>query len=188
MCKAKDYSEKLLEIYNSINVDTKYYNEELSQADLYEQDILHVIEMGGFNAVEGYYLSKKICDNRQARRQIKNELEPLQQLKRDFIDQNINLLNTTHQSVSKRGDTLNYRTENKIYVPRVLGTTDIKMVVDNTKVKNIDTITKYKKTKEPINIMCKVDKDLYYVHFSKTDHKGLVNAKDIENLDNTQLA
>lgn len=188
MCKAKDYSEKLLEIYNSINIDTKHYNEELSQADLYEQDILHIIEMGGFNAAEGYYLSKRICDNRKIRRQIKNELEPLQQLKRDFIDQNMTLLNNTYQSVSKKGDTLNHRTENKIYSPRVLGTTDIKMVVNNTKVKSIDTITKYRKTKEPINIMCKVDKDLYYVYFSKTDHKGLVKGTDIENLDKVRLA
>lgn len=74
MCKAKDYSENLLQTYNKIEIDFNELSKELKQVTLYEQDLLHIIEKGGFNASEGYTLAKKLCDNRQNRRKIKNEL------------------------------------------------------------------------------------------------------------------
>ena len=78
MCKAKIYSEQLLEIYSDIKYDFETLTNELSQVDLYEQDVLHMIENGKFNASDGYKFAKMIYDNRIKRREIKNELEPLQ--------------------------------------------------------------------------------------------------------------
>jgi len=78
MCKAKIYSEQLLEIYSDIKHDFETLTNELSQVDLYEQDVLHMIENGKFNASDGYKFAKMIYDNRIKRREIKNELEPLQ--------------------------------------------------------------------------------------------------------------
>lgn len=185
MCKAKEYSEKLLDIYNSINSDFNHYSEELSQADLYEQDILHIIESGGFNAAEGYKLAKMICDNRQKRRQIKNELEPLSQLKNNFIDNNMKALNSTHQNVIRKDAILTQLTENKVYKPRVLETTDLKIVTSNNKdVEEIVPI--YKKTGQPIKILQKVDNNLYYVKFA-TGYKNLCNKRDILNLDKAKI-
>ena len=121
MCKAKNYSEQLLGIYSDIKHDFETLTNELSQADLYEQDVLHMIENGKFNASDGYKFAKMIYDNRIKRREIKNELEPLQQLKTSFIDKNIQALNTSHQAVIRKDNILTNLTDNKVYYPRVIG-------------------------------------------------------------------
>ncbi|HEY8891037.1 MAG TPA: hypothetical protein VIM70_12360 [Clostridium sp.] len=122
MCLAKDYSEDLLLLFNNINGDFIRLNNELRQTDLMEQDILHMIEKGNFNASEGYKLSKLICDNRKERRRIKNEIEPLRKLKNSFIDLNMKSLDDTHQAIIRKDKILTNLTENQIYSPRVLKT------------------------------------------------------------------
>jgi len=183
MCKAKEYSEKLLDIYNSINSDFSHYSEELSQADLYEQDILHIIENGGFNASEGYKLAKMIYDNRQKRRLIKNELEPLQQLKNNFIDQNMKSLDNAHQNVIRKDTILTKLTENKIYHPRVLDSTELKVVTNENNIK--EKVMRYKRTNREIIKWIQVDNDVIYVQFNNK-LKGLVNKKDIVNFDESK--
>lgn len=119
MCKAIEYSKQLIEIYNNIQDDFKVLSEELSSKDLYEQDILHTIEAGGFNAAQGYMLAKMIYDNRVDRRKIKNELDPLLKLKTTFIDRNMGQLKQTTKSIENRAEILQKCTENKIYHNRI---------------------------------------------------------------------
>jgi len=120
MCLAKDYSEDLLLLFNNINGDFIKLNNDLRQTDLMEQDILHMIEKGNFNACEGYNLSKMLYLNRVERRRIKNEIEPLRKLKSNFTDANFQDLKETHSAIIRKDKILTNLTENKIYCPRVL--------------------------------------------------------------------
>jgi len=120
MCLAKDYSEDLLLLFNNINGDFIKLNNELRQTDLMEQDILHMIEKGNFNASEGYKLSKMLYLNRVERRRIKNEIEPLRKLKSNFTDVNFQDLKETHSAIIRKDKILTNLTENQIYSPRVL--------------------------------------------------------------------
>jgi len=120
MCLAKNYSEDILTLYHNINADFNRLSHELSQADLMEQDILHLIEKGGFNACEGYNLSKQLFENRKQRRKVKNEWTLLRKLKQSFIDMNMQGLKETHESIVRKDKILKNLTENKVYNPRVL--------------------------------------------------------------------
>lgn len=176
MCLAKDYSEQLLEIYNKINAEVRRLCAEVNQADLYDLDMLHIIEKGGFNACEGYKLAKMIHENRVFRRQVKNELEPLKQLKNNFIDKNMELLNKTHQEVIRRGNILTDLTERKVYNNRVIGkeTTEPVVAVKPSVVNSTPTLVPkvdpmpiltpvHKKTNAKLQIISKIDDDHYVV-------------------------
>lgn len=121
MCKAIEYTNQLIEIYDNIENDFNTLKQELSQVDLYQQDILHIIESTNFNASEGYKLAKMIKDAREKRRVIKNELEPMQSLKSSFIDKNISNLKFVAQSVKNKDNILKTLTEEKIYQNRIIG-------------------------------------------------------------------
>ena len=85
MCKAKKYSEQLLNIYDEIENDLKYYNYHIRELVLLEQDLLHTIENGKFNVAEGYKLAKMIKDARNKCRDYKTEVETLLNLKNHFV-------------------------------------------------------------------------------------------------------
>ena len=193
MCKAKNYSEQLLNIYSNIKQDFETLTNELSQSDLYEQDVLHMIENRKFNASDGYKFAKMIYDNRIKRREIKNELEPLQQLKTSFIDKNIQALNTSHQAVIKKDNILTNLTENKIYHPRVIGkaekvTTPIPLPVQKqTPLDDYRLI--HKSTGVELEIIQKVGDNLYLVKYkTKKGGQQILNKKNILNFDKVKLA
>jgi len=193
MCKAKNYSEQLLGIYSNIKHDFEILTHDLSQSDLYEQDVLHMIENGKFNASEGYKFAKMIYDNRIKRREIKNELEPLQQLKTSFIDKNIQALNTSHQAVIRRDNILTNLTENKVYHPRVIGkvenvTTPIHLPVQKQTILD-DYRLIHKSTGVEIEILQKVGNNLYLVKYkTKKGNTQILNKKNIINFDKAKLA
>jgi len=193
MCKAKNYSEQLLNIYSNIKQDFETLTNELSQSDLYEQDVLHMIENRKFNASDGYKFAKMIYDNRIKRREIKNELEPLQQLKTSFIDKNIQALNTSHQAVIKKDNILTNLTENKIYHPRVIGkaekvTTPIPLPVQKQTTLN-DYRLIHKNTGVEVEILQKVGNNLYLVKYkTKKGNTQILNKKNIINFDKAKLA
>jgi hypothetical protein len=200
MCKAKDYSEQLLEIYNNINNDFQSLYNELSQADLIQQDLLHMIEKGGFNASEGYKMAKMIYDNRVNRRKIKNELKPLQHLKSNFTDVNFQALNKVHQTVLREDTTLTRLTENQIYTPRVLGKASTPVVKPTVAVNkptvvvnnapkieaNNQTKTYYTKTGEEVQVIQKISDKLYYVKM-KGNRECLLRGTRIVNLDKVKF-
>jgi len=171
MCIANDYSLKLIDIYNDINLEVRRLCAEVNKADLYDMDMLHIIEKGGFNACEGYKLAKMIHINRVNRRQLKNELEPLKQLKNNFIDKNMELLNKTHQEVIRRDVILTNLTERKVYNPRVLGKENI-----------ILGKAIHKKTKEEIQVISELE-NKYYVVKRSNGKQEVMSGKSILNLE-----
>jgi len=192
MCKAKNYSEQLLGIYSDIKHDFETLTNELSQADLYEQDVLHMIENGKFNASEGYKFAKMIYDNRIKRREIKNELEPLQQLKTSFIDKNIQALNTSYQAVIRRDNILTNLTENKIYNPRVIDKVEKVIIPIPLPVQKQNTSDDYrlihKSTGVEVEILQKVGDNLYLVKYkTKKGSTQILNKKNIINFDKAKL-
>lgn len=195
MCKAKDYSEQLLTIFNNINEDFKTLSNELSQADLSQQDILHMIENENFNASRGYELAKMIHDTRNKRREIKNELEPLNNLKTNFINRNLQPLNNTIKTVMNKDNLLTQLTENKVYKPRVIGRVEtINIIQTPTTVSQHQLISDedykliHKKTGREIEIIQKVDQNLYLVKFKNSNLRNVLNKKNIINFDKIKLA
>ena len=194
MCKAKNYSEQLLGIYSDIKHDFEKLTNELSQSDLYEQDVLHMIENGKFNASDGYKFAKMIYDNRIKRREIKNELEPLMQLKTSFIDKNIQALNTAHQAVIIKDNILTNLTENKVYTPRIIGKAEKVSVPAPVTVSQQSTLAEdfrliHKSTGREIEIIQKVGNNLYLVKYkTKKGSTQILNKKNILNFDKVKLA
>jgi len=80
LCNAKEYSNELLQLIDKIESEKVSLNKELSNYDITTSDILHQIELGNFNACEGYKLCKKLQEIRRNRRRIKYELEPINSL------------------------------------------------------------------------------------------------------------
>jgi hypothetical protein len=70
-----------------VNYPKRYaHNEELLRnVDMEIQDILHAIELSNFNASGGYRLSKELQKARQERRRIKEELEMMEPIIKDFL-------------------------------------------------------------------------------------------------------
>jgi hypothetical protein len=201
MCKAKHYTQQLLDIYNNINVEFQNLYNELTEANLRELDLLHIIENTNFNASEGYMYAKMIRDNRIKRRQVKNELNPLSELKRNFISKNMKELKEAHQEVIRRNDILKDLTENKIYNPRVIGKAESKsfdpipvpsiekeekIVTPNNSNKHLSKVIRYKNTNEEIQIINKVDEKRYLVK-RKDGRFELMRKTLILNLDELEL-
>jgi len=129
MCRAKRYTEQLLKIYDEINNDVEYFKHQIDELQLLEQDLLHIIENGNFNVVEGYKLSKKIKNARIERRDYKIELETMINLKKTFCDRNIEYLKNKYDDIKRQDALLLSLRENKVYKPRVLESTELKLVV-----------------------------------------------------------
>ena len=129
MCKAKHYAEQMINIFNNVKDDIEKYTEELTRLQLLEQDFLHAIENENFNVVEGYKLAKEIKNTRNNRRDVKIELDTLINLKRGFCDRNINQLKCTYGNILNQDEILMKLKEEKRYKPRVLETTDLKIIV-----------------------------------------------------------
>lgn len=102
MCMAKDYSDQLLNIYNSIEDSFKDLSDKLSNIDIEEQKILHEIENTNFNACIGFLLAKQLKEIRMRRRNIKNELIPLMNLRNNFLQKNSDLLKSVHTNIIKQ--------------------------------------------------------------------------------------
>lgn len=202
MCLAKTYTEQLLDIYNKINEDINRLTKEEKNATLFDLDMLHVIENTNFNACEGYKLAKKIRDNRHSRRQIKNELEPLKQLKNCFINTNFELLKLVHQAIIDKNNYLNNLVENKVYRPRVIDREEIvKTPVEieekpkftpmpiPTEFVTVKTIRKviHKKSKEEFELINEIDKNNCLVR-SKIGQYHVMLKKNILNLEPIQVA
>lgn len=77
MCKAKEYSIELLDLINKIENEKVSLCKDLSRCDQATSDMLHQIELGNFNAAEGYKLCKELQEIRKSRRRIKYELDPM---------------------------------------------------------------------------------------------------------------
>jgi len=102
MCLAKDYSDQLLDTYNNIENSFKELSDKLSNIDMEEQKLLHEIENTNFNAYIGFLLAKQLKEIRMIRRNIKNELIPLMNLRNNFLQKNNELLKSVHTNIIKQ--------------------------------------------------------------------------------------
>ena len=59
MCEAVIYSTKIQELFIEAEEKSQCFAKKLSNLDLQEQDVLHFIEQGNFNAYQGFMYSKK---------------------------------------------------------------------------------------------------------------------------------
>lgn len=115
MCKAKELSDKLLSMFSEVKQTHDEFVKELSTQDKMTSDILHRIELGTFNACEGYKLCKKIKEVRQERRVIKDELEPLKKLHGTILT-----IKSKVQKSNKNIVKMEQNMQNRSYTPRVL--------------------------------------------------------------------
>ena len=178
MCKAIKHTEELMNIYKKIEEDFKIYNEKLRYTDLYEQDILHKIEQGGYSASQGYKYSKMIEDNRQERRKAKIEWATLKQLKENFTNRNTNTLSRVHNDIVSKDKELIQLSENKVYNPRVLKD-EVRQVKQEQQNNSIKQPAIYIKTGEPINIIRTDSDGLYYVE-RQNGTKSYIRKQDIK--------
>lgn len=75
-----DYIEEYNEYLNRIKKRKDELNQQLSNADLEEQDLLHLLEFEKFNGITLIKIAKKLKDIRVKRREIKNEWEQLNKI------------------------------------------------------------------------------------------------------------
>lgn len=122
MCRAKEYSEQLQNIFQSIKKDIEQTRIKEGDMDRKQQDILHCIEFGTFNACEGY----KICDMlkkiRTERREIKNEINALNILYDGFIKQIYKAFLLKSEQIVNTDKTSKVCT----YTPKILNTINVK--------------------------------------------------------------
>lgn len=86
---AVNYKENVANAYKmfaEIEMDLENENEEelaeeLKRVDLMQEDVLHIIELMSFNAVEGYKFAKMLQIIRKARRKIKDRFEERREIR-----------------------------------------------------------------------------------------------------------
>lgn len=118
MCKAKEYTERLIGIFNEIEQEYKNTYKELSRMDRAEQKIVHKIENINFDAATGYKFAKSIQDIRRKRRDVKNEISPLQSLKDSFVSKHTSELNKILTTIEKKDTALKLIVEKKRSIPK----------------------------------------------------------------------
>ena len=91
--------------------------QELTKIEQEIQDLLHVIELGSYDAIKGNQLLKQLKKARQDRRKIKNDLELLEPVK-EFISYAKPTEKNIGQSIGKLRNVINVQ-EHRTYRMRV---------------------------------------------------------------------
>lgn len=94
-------------------VEYKKLYKQARDIDLEIMDILHIIELGTYNAAQGYKLTSKLKELRKKRRILKDELSIYQSIRINFNNKNCN---RASQESKKAEQTL----ENRTYSFRVM--------------------------------------------------------------------
>ena len=80
----EDLLKYMHNFFTSIDKEIENISEELSNADLEQQDILHYIENNNLNAGSYAKVGKLLKEVRKRRRNIKNDFEKLQSIRDNF--------------------------------------------------------------------------------------------------------
>lgn len=78
----KEATQQLHKVISQTPQRVKQLHDLVQRSDWEEQDLLHLAELGNFNAAEGYYITKQISNVRKKRRKYKDELEALSELRK----------------------------------------------------------------------------------------------------------
>lgn len=109
MDKVTEMIQGLSEQFRTMQDNTKWLEQQLSESDQEILDLLHYIEFYDFNACEGYKLAKKLKNIRLKRRNAKNQLEAIK-----IINNTCNMLANGSTDLALR------RLDNQHYKPRIL--------------------------------------------------------------------
>jgi hypothetical protein len=109
MCKANEYTQKIIGTFNQGETDYNKLYSVVHTCDLKTNDLLHEIELNQVNGMyNAYLLVKEIKEVREIRRQAKNELETLlifKIFKRNYEKE----LNKLLENISKKQDIIKHR-------------------------------------------------------------------------------
>lgn len=114
MCKATEYTQKLLEDITTINNEVNRLSNIVHTCDLKICDVMHDIELSNSKDMySAWLLVKEIKEIRQKRRQAKDEIETLRILRRS-LDQAgmLKILNNTKLNINKEKDKMQHRVYN----------------------------------------------------------------------------
>ncbi|MBJ8021467.1 hypothetical protein [Bacillus cereus] len=115
----KDVTKRLQQILTeleSLESDLNEINQLRSDADLMQQDVLHIIEVEMFSSVRGYHLAKKLKEIRNHRRQIKEEWELIFN-----VNQTLKGVKSTVKRSLKNVTELQQRQQSRTYTLKKLG-------------------------------------------------------------------
>ena len=113
----KSAVKQLQQVVSQTPQRIKKLHELIQRADWEEQDILHLVELESFNAFQGYDIAAKLQKVRRKRREYKDELEALIEL-RKAINNNSKLENHV-STLSKVIDDDKKKKEKRKYNVRV---------------------------------------------------------------------
>lgn len=116
MSKAENYVNTLIDILSDIKQSYEFNEKNIIDANNEEKDILHQIELGKFNVVQGYYWAKEMKRVRNERRVAKDENTTLKFLYDYFIqfDEMVKQLQVFRGAIKREQEKLNTR----LYKPR----------------------------------------------------------------------
>lgn len=103
------------EVYVNFPKRMESAQEELRKVESEIQDILHVIELTTFNACDGYKWAKELQSLRHQRRQLKDEIDLLEPITKDFLafqkptEKNINKTIGEIRGITGRQENRTYR-------------------------------------------------------------------------------
>jgi hypothetical protein len=105
-------------LLDSLDAIWSELTDQLSKADLEQQDLLHYLENTRFNASEGYRIAKEIAIVRERRRKVKDFGELIHSFRDTFYCNNKNLPIALFRSLTKLKQ-LRETQESRVYMPRV---------------------------------------------------------------------
>lgn len=106
MCLASKYLDQIEVMLEQIQGDMEKLRCKQSEYDKKLTDHYHKIEIGKFNACEGYYLTKQLQEILQKRRLIKSELYRMDQMHKQLVKSMIDrfpVLKKTVENSKSRG-------------------------------------------------------------------------------------
>ncbi|MEB8652276.1 hypothetical protein P4G96_26400 [Bacillus cereus] len=108
--------QRILTELESLESDLNEINQLRSNADLMQQDVLHIIEVESFSAARGYHLARRLKEIRNHRRQVKDEWELLFN-----VNQTLKGVKSNVKRSLKNVTELQQRQKTRIYTLKKLG-------------------------------------------------------------------
>lgn len=130
MCVAKGYAKQIESTYKDASKEYKQLRKQLSKFDIIQQDILHEIETGNFNAAQGYMMAKSLQNIRKERRKVKVEMEGFNKLfglikRTEKLGNIVNSMNQYEKNMEKKYENVDVLYKCKYLKKEIIRTTVI---------------------------------------------------------------
>jgi 5-bromo-4-chloroindolyl phosphate hydrolysis protein len=110
-------TKNFLETLNTVEQDWANWITDIQQCESETQDLLHEIELTKFDVQRGYKLAKQLQEIRQRRRELKDTVELLRNIK-DFLDCNKQLKISLFKTLTSM-ERVEENQGQRMYAPRV---------------------------------------------------------------------